>query len=575
MHVGQQLVDRLIAYGVRRVFGVPGGQTLPLYDGITRRPGQIAHVLMRSETSAAYAADAYARVTGKVGVCDATVGAGTVHLVPGLVEAFTSSVPVLAVVGDIPRQWSHRRRLASASQGFEQDAFLKPCVKHYGRVEVPESLNHVLQLCLRTAVSGRPGPAVIELPVDLFVRDASARDFPVDPTDATFPRFRPGPDPVAVGAAAEMLVRALRPVIVAGGGAVTAGCSGQLAELAEGLRIPVASTVSGKGILPETHAWSIGVCGSFGTPIAREVLAQADCVLWIGTKAGQGATFDWKLPATNTPGIHIDIDPNELGRNYRNTIPMHGDARASIVSLRETIGPTPSASEWKASEIAELRSAWWDEDAWHVTGDKGVSPQVLFAELRRHLRDDDLVVADASLASGWAASRWQGGTTGRIFLAPRGMAGLGWGLPAAIGAAFARRDQAIRSRRVVCLAGDGGWAYSLGELETVARFGLDVKAIVLNNRSLAWTKHGAAEHFGPKTVSQDFGDVDFATVARGLGCKASRVHESSEIADCLEELFAVADEPTVLDVLSSPSETPVLRPAALPSKTTEPVSTGY
>lgn len=581
MHVGQHLVDRLIDYGVSRIFGVPGGQTLPLYDGVSRRLDKVSHVLMRSETNAAYAADAYARMTGTVGVCDATVGAGTVHLVPGLVEALTSSVPIMAIVGDIPRQWSTRRHLASASQGFEQRAFLEPCVKSYGRVDVPGALNHVVHHALRLATSGRPGPVVVEIPVDIFAGDSVAKDFPIDDTWIRYPRLRSAGDPADIARAANELVRAQRPIVLAGGGALAAGAGEELTALIELLGAPLVTTLSGKGVVSETHRLSAGVCGSFGMPLANSLLRDADCVLLVGTKAGQGSTFDWREPTMDTVTIHIDIDPDEIGRNYYNSVPIVADAREGVRALRGVVKrETPTA--WRLDRMRAEKQEWWERTAWEsrpVASNGSTTPETMPQDVMRLLRDltreDDVLVADASLASGWAASRWQTVTSGRRFIAPRGVAGLGWGLPAAIGAALAIEDGRANGR-VVCLAGDGGLGYSLGELETAARLRLPIIIVVLNNASLAWTKHGAADHFSGDTISQDFTDVDFAAVGRALGCEGHRVEHSHDLADALRSATRPdRPGPAVVDVRTSGAESPVLRAPRRGSAKPAVEQTGY
>ncbi|MCQ0019019.1 thiamine pyrophosphate-binding protein [Actinomadura madurae] len=226
MHVGERLAALLVNAGVRRVFGVPGGQTTPLYHGIAGQHGVISHTLMRDERSAAFAADAYARMSGRVGVCDATVGPGVSNLVSGLLEAYTSSVPMLAIIADIPRHWETRRRFGSASQGFEQRSYLEPCVKYYGRVELPENLDGLLAAALRIATSGRPGPVVLEIPDDVF-----SADYPepphgssaVTPLSTVYPQSRTSPDPAAVEGAVELLRHSRKPLLLAGGGALSAG----------------------------------------------------------------------------------------------------------------------------------------------------------------------------------------------------------------------------------------------------------------------------------------------------------------------------------------------------------------
>ncbi len=564
MHVGEHLVDRLIAYGVRHVFGCPGGQTLPLYDGIAKRPGRIDHVLMRDERSAAYAADGYARATGTLGVCDATVGPGASNLVSGLVEAYASSVPVLAIVSDIPRRWEHRRHLGSASQGFEQRRFLEPCVRWYGRVETNDNLAEVLHACVRIATSGRPGPVVLEIPADVFYGPAGAEEFPAAPQWAAFPRLRSAPDPAAVEQALALLRASKTPMIVAGGGALRAGAGPDIQTLAEMLRCPVATTVTGKGLVPETHPLSVGVTGSFGIPMANSLLAESDCVVFVGTKAGQSTTLSWTLPAAGTPVVHIDVDPEEIGRNFRDSIGIVADARLGTQGLIDALRTTQVNSAWDLERISAMRREWWlGPIVYKETPRPGIlKPQDVVRAIGTIMSDRDVLVTDASLASGWGASRWQIKARGRRFFAPRGLAGLGWGLPAAIGVATAVRDLEIRGR-VVCLAGDGGWAYSMAEVEPAARVGLPIVSVVLNNSSLGWIKHVAAGRFAREVVSEGFLDVKFADAAGALGAAAERV----DIVDRFESAFrtAMQDEtsrPWVIEVRSCDVETPVLQPPA-------------
>jgi acetolactate synthase I/II/III large subunit len=558
MDVGQRLVDRLIAYGVQRVFGVPGGQTAPFYHGIAVQRHRIEHVLMRDERSAVFAADAYARVSGLIGVCDATVGPGATNLVSGLVEAYSSSIPVLAVIADIPRFWEHRRHLGSASQGFEQRAFLEPCVKWYGRVEVPEELDEVLDHCIRVAISNRPGPVVIEIPDDVFASPASQEPHP-EGLSARFPRVRSAPDPEDVRRAAELLAFSGRPIVLAGGGVHISGACREVQALAERLSAPVVTTISGKGSIPEDHALALGVVGSFGSPLANETMGASDCVVVVGCKLGQGATMGWELPSPAARVIHLDIDAEEIGRNFAGSLPLHADARLGVQALLEAIADGQADSEWDLDALRERADEVWASDTFKrpVEEDR-IKPQHVMRALAGRLGDDDIIVTDASLSSGWAASRWQVKTSGRRLLAPRGVAGLGWGLPAATGAAFALRDTG-RAGRVVCLAGDGGWGYSLAEIETLARFQVSLPSIVLNNAVLGWNKHTAMRRYPDAWVSQDFLDVSWSDAAAALGGWGARVSDVDDLGAALDEAFAQSGRPSVIDVLSSEHETPVLK----------------
>jgi acetolactate synthase-1/2/3 large subunit len=559
MHVGELLVDRLIRYGVRHVFGCPGGQTLPMYNGIAKRADEISHVLMRDERSGIFAADAYARATGQVGVCDATVGPGASNLVSGLVEAISASIPVLAIVSDIPRQWEHRRRLGSASQAFEQRKFLEGCVKWYGRVDVAENLPEVLNACMRIATSGRPGPVVLEIPDDIFAGEATDPVFDVSPGSAAYPRLRAGVDPNSIAQAVELLQRKSRPVVIAGGGAMNSDAGAAVLDLVEALGCPVTTTVSAKGLVPETHSLAVGVAGRFGVPMANTTIEESDCVIFIGSKTGQTTTMGWTNPPIDSDVIHIDIDPDEIGRSYHNTIGVFADARLGAAALAAAVRKQGIVSTWDKSKLEGLRDEWWNGPIeYREAPEDGVAqPQDILRIMRDEMPDSASLVTDASLSSGWGASRWQArADTGRHFFAPRGLAGLGWGLPAAIGVAVARRDI---DERVVCLAGDGGWAYSMAEVETAARLDLRLVSVVLNNSTLGWIKHTAANR-NYEMVSQDFREVTYGEPAAGLGATTRYVTSADEFeAAFVTALDDDSDTPWVIEVRSSAIESPVLQ----------------
>jgi acetolactate synthase-1/2/3 large subunit len=572
MHVGDQLVDRLIGYGIRHVFGCPGGQTLPLYNGIAHRPGEIEHVLMHDERSGVFAADAYARASGRIGVCDATVGPGASNLVSGLVEAYSSSVPLMAIISDIPRQWEHRRQFGSASQAFEQRSFLEGCVKYYGRVQTPENLAETLHACIRIATSGRPGPVVLEVPDDVFADDAMPAPFRPNPGVAVFPRLRSAPDPDDVARAVELLHRSHRPMVIAGGGVLHARAEAELAALVEILDCPVATSITGKGAIAETHPNCVGVAGRFGVPMANASLEEADCVVFIGTKTGQTTTLNWTLPFLDVPVVHIDVDSFELGRNYHNTVPLVADAKLGIASLVEGLRANrPPAADWDHDRIRAMRDEWWDGPIQFKQQpvDGVLKPQDMMRVMREHMSDDDLFVSDASLASGWIAGRWEVRTTGRHVYAPRGLAGLGWGLPAAIGVAEASRDTLAsgnpRASRVVCLAGDGGWGYSLTEIETATRRKLPIVCVVLNNSTLGWIKHSAAARYPDAMVSQDFIDVSYSQAAQALGAQVAFVDELHQFDVALKTAFADSSQrPWVIEARTCAVETPVLPSRVVP-----------
>lgn len=556
MTVGDRLAQLLAESGVDRVFGVPGGQTLPLYEGIRKSGGAISHVLMRDERSAGFAADAYARLTGKVGVCDATVGPGATNLLSPLAEAHCSSIPMLAIISDIPRSWEHRRLRGNASQAMEQLEMFKPVSKWQVTLSEPASLENVLDQALRVAVSGRPGPVVLAVPDDVGDVDIQWQRR-VRPS-AAFPRHRSAPDPTQVQAARHALAQAKKPVLLVGGGVHTSGAGREVAQLARLMGAPVVTTITGKGVMAETDPQVFGVTGSMGSPKANEVVAQADLVFFIACKAGQLATFGYDRPAPGVATIHLDIDPEEIGRNFPDSIALVCDARLGLADLLAALGSDRFAYEWNLDALRQDCRQWYD----HITLRPQVPGEPLKAQAVTRIIDEamepgDLAVCDASLPSGWAAVYLRLKEAGRAYLAPRGLAGLGWGAPAAIGAALARPQ----AKRVFLFAGDGGYAFSMQELEVMVRLNLPVVTCLFNNNILGWIKHVQKARYGDNHISTDFNHIDFATVAQGFGARGYKVNSLDELRDALGK-ERQPQGPAIIDMNTDQWETPVLRNAS-------------
>jgi acetolactate synthase-1/2/3 large subunit len=546
------LAGLLAEHGVRHVFGVPGGQTLALYDAILDRAPALRHVLMRDERSAAYAADGYARVTGRAGVCDATVGPGAAKLPSGLGEALGASVPVVALVSELPASLAPHRYRGAASQALDQAALLAPVTKWQATVPDAATMPALVRQAFREATTGRPGPVVLFLPQDVL--DGPAKE--TAPLESStrfggFPAFRPAADSEDIAAAGAVLRGAQRPFVLAGGGVLHSGAGGELTALAEYLSAAVGTTLSGKGAIAEDHPLSVGVTGSMGTAAAAAALAEADVVLLAGTKAGSGPTFGWTLPRAGQAIVQLDVDPAELGRAFPLAAAVLADARSGLRSLLAALGEPGDRTAWRA-RVAELTTAWRAErDAERASGAVPIAPQRVLAELEAVLGDEDILICDASLASGWGGVYLEQRQAGRRVLCPRGQAGLGYALPAAIGVATADPG-----RRTVVLTGDGALGYAVGELATVAELGLPVTVIVLNNRSLGWIRWYRRITFGRGWEDEDFSDVTFAEVAKGFGIAGVRVADPGLLAAALRGALGAA-WPALVDVVTEPWQTPI------------------
>jgi acetolactate synthase-1/2/3 large subunit len=582
-HGGALLAGLLGEHGVTHVFGVPGGQTLALYDALLDRR-DIRHVLVRDERTAAYAADGYARVSGRVGVCDATVGPGAAKLPSGLGESLGASVAVVALVSDLPSAVAPHRYRGAASQALDQAALLAPVTKWVASVPHAAALPAMVRHAFREATTGRPGPVALLLPQDVL--DGPAPRW-ADGGGAPFGRFpaaRVLPDPSEVVRAVGVLGAARRPFVLAGGGALHSGAHNVLASVAEHLSAAIATTMSGKGAVAETHPLAVGVAGSMGTSAARAAFDEADTVLVVGAKASGSSTFNWTLPRPDQRVVQLDIDPVECGRAFPLAAGMVGDARAGLEAVLEGLrrpspqpgtkgahstkdadgedgddhrarvqDPDATASDgtW-GGRVRELSAAWREErDAERASDAVPIAPQRVMGELGAVLREDDTVVLDASLASGWGCVYLEQRRAGRQVLAPRGFAGLGYALPAAMGVALARP----RGRTVV-VTGDGALAYALGEMPSVVEQDLPVTVVVLNNSSLGWIRWYRRITFGRGWERPDFSDVAFAAVAEAFGWTAARVSEPALLGGAIAAALG-AEGPSLVDVVVDPWQTPI------------------
>src|SRR5580765_2519158 len=382
------VVEMLKAHGVEVIFGLCGDTSLPLYDALARS-GSMRHILTRDERHAAYMADGYARVTGKVGVCEGPSGGGATYILPGLVEANESSVPILAINTDVAVSSRNRFTLTE----LDQRALMKPLTKWNAVLDRAGDIPRTFRAAFEAMTTGRPGAAHIALPFDVQNAPVERGDVWADPTLGAFPSRRVAPDPFCIELAAKVLRAAKRPLFICGGGVVLSGAETELQALAEKLNAPVATTVSGKGSIDERCAHSVGVVGSNGgTPETRAVVDASDLIVFVGCRAGSVTTERWRHPADGAARIiHIDVDPAVPGRNYKVDVPLVGDARLCLSALLESLEGREGDLTFVDQKKREKFSAF---DALARSDDVPIKPERVVAALDGLLGKDAILVAD-------------------------------------------------------------------------------------------------------------------------------------------------------------------------------------
>jgi acetolactate synthase-1/2/3 large subunit len=536
-------------HGVRHIFGLCGDTSLPFYDALARLDHGMEHILTRDERSAGYMADAYARVTGRVGVCEGPSGGGATYILPGVVEANESSVAMLAITSDVPVTARGRYPLTA----LDQKALFAPLTKWNTVLDEVGGIPLAFRTAFRAATTGRPGATHIGLPYDLQKQSLDAADIWADARHGQFPAYRTAPDPDLVAACAEAILAARRPAFICGGGVIISGASAELVALAELLQAPVASTVSGHGVIADDHPLAVGVVGANGgTDETRDAILAADLVIFLGCRAGSTTTEHGTSPGRDVPIVHIDIDPMVVGANYRVEAGMVGDARLCLIALTREIEHRLAGTRRDSDvvqRLAVLRSAKRARfEALATSNDTPIRPERVLAALQRALPRDGIIVADPGTPCPYFSGFFDFNSTGRRFITNRAHGALGFSLPASVGAAYG-----APSAKVVAVMGDGSFGFAVGELETVVRKQLPITFIVFSNASYGWIKASQKSGYDQRYYSVDFTRSDHKRIAEAFGLKAWRVSDPAELDAVMREAMA-HDGPTLIDVIAQPLE---------------------
>ncbi|MCL4746562.1 MAG: thiamine pyrophosphate-binding protein [Burkholderiaceae bacterium] len=549
----EALIRMLQAYGVRHLFGVCGDTSLPYYDALHRLEHGITHVLARDERSAAYMADAYARVSARVGVCEGPSGGGATYLLPGLVEANESSVPVLGFTSDVAVTSRGRYPLTE----LDQQALYAPLTKWNGTFQSAATIGDQVRAAFRAMSTGRPGSAHLCVPYDVQKQPVSPETLWAQPEHGGWPSWRSAPDESQVTRAAQCLLEARQPVFVCGGGVIAAGAFDEIARLALLLDAPVCTTVSGKGAVSDAFELSAGVVGSNGgVPATRDVIAAADAVVFVGCRAGSTSTEHWRYPRPGTTVIHIDVDAFAISTSYLTEAALVGDARLALAALIARIEPErgssppgadPASPGRKLADAARRVKASGFA-ALAASDERPIKPERIVATLRRVLADDAIVCADPGTPCPYFAAYFELPRPGRWFITNRAHGALGFSLPAALGAWFARP-----ASRCVAVMGDGSFGFVAGELETVLRYDAPLLLVVLSNASFGWIKASQRASYGKRYFSVDFRATDHAQIARAYGMASWRVEDPTQLEPALRAALAHGG-PALVDIVTQPLE---------------------
>ena len=539
MNGAQAMVNCLKEEKVKVLFGYPGAAICPFYDELLR-DGTIRHILVRHEQSAGHAASGYARASGEVGVCVVTSGPGATNLITAIASAYQDSIPIVAVTGQVRRDLLGRDAFQEADITGAVAAF----IKHSYLVSSADDLPRIFKEAFHIAASGRPGPVLIDVPVDVQQEDLKAPfDYSAAPHITGYkPRVRP--NAMQVKRALELLKTAERPVIIAGGGIMGAHARKELRAFAEQANIPVTATMMGIGVLPFGHPLYLGMLGMYGLRCANRAVREADVLLIIGARVGDRAIADPARTAERSKIIHIDIDPAEIGKNVSVDIPIVAQARPALEELSARLDfRCPDAWVQKAAE-------WWaecEENTAYCPAEHSVEPRRFIRTLSDALKDQDILVADVGQNQIWASNNYK--LRGGLFLTSGGMGTMGYSLPAAMGAKLAKPH-----RTVVAVMGDGSFQMSMMELATLMQDEIDLKIVVFCNCRLGMVRELQDKQYGGRETAVDLkGSPDFIALAAAYEIPGADVRMDADAAPAIEKMLA-SSGPFLMQVHVDPSQ---------------------
>ncbi len=535
--------EMMKGYGVSHVFFVPILMQKALAE---MEDMPIRRIMVHGEKAAAYMADGYARAAGKPGICMAQC-VGAANLAAGLRDGYLAGSPIIALSGGPTPESRYRH----SYQEIDDFTLFDPVTKFNARVDSLTRMPDLLRQAFRAATSGAPGPVHLQMPGHTGEITEKEADFTLfcEEQFSRVPAFRPEPDLQQVSKVADVLAKAKKPIIVAGGGVVRSGARREMVELAEKLQIPVVTSLNGKSTIPDTHPLAVGVSGLYSRDCANRTLHEADLVFFIASHTGSQVTRSWIFPPVGTPVIQLDIDPEELGRNYPNVASILGDAKVALRRLIDMVQPksADAAKPW-IERVQQIVADWRAENEPMRNSDAiPIRPERICKEISEVLLPDGVLVSDTGHSGIWTGSMVDFKHPQQNYFRCAGS--LGWGFPGSIGVKCALPD-----RPVVCFTGDGGFYYHIAELESAIRHDINVVVVVNNNSALNQQVNLTNTVYGGKARGRGeelwrFRPMNFAKIAESFGCVGMRVEKPGELNGTLKKAIAM-NKPVVLDVVS-------------------------
>ncbi len=511
----------------------------------------IKRITAHSEKAAVYMADGYARISHKPGIA-MSQSVGAANLAAGLQDPFLAHSPVIAITGRKPFIAQYR----NAYQEIKHEPMFDPVTKYNVNIDTGLQLPLLLRQAFREATSGAPRPVHLDLlgfAGENIENEIISDDLDVELEYTKFPSYRPVPEDKEFEKAVDLIKKANKPVIVYGIGAVASSAGEEILKLSELLSIPVAYSVNGKGLLPDTYSLNAGSVGTYSCLSANEIVSEADLVIYIGCGVGDQVTMNWTIPSDEVIKIQIDIDPSELGRNYKNTTGLLGDAKKTVAKLVQLLRKVEKKSEW-ADIALNIINTWKKKiEPLRNSDQKPIRPERLCKEISDTIPDDAIVVADTGYSAMWASSMIEFKSIEQTFI--RAAGSLGWAFPASLGAKCAAPD-----RPVICFTGDGGFWYHFAELETAIRWNINTITIINNNsafgQSIVGIENAYEERKGNSEELYAFKKTNFANIANEMGCLGIRVEKPEDISSAIKQALD-SPLPVVIDVISDRLSKPV------------------